>query len=331
MDGMQIQRVFLLKVSFRKGQAFSFSNDEVCRLWLDSTGKNSAVTSRKRTMRSFVDTFDWSSKIELRSFSDTIEVISDNCFYPRIKLIPELKRNGMSAIFKYSHPFFLMKLILANSKIETIAKSKDMQALQYFVRHPDRIDKYWCSYKISKRQGYIPNDYGMWCDLIRMLEKLGKDIRSTKFICPADLKAEHDRLSDKIHAIEDAKRKRAELVRAKKDEEAFYKDKSPYFNIVISDDDLEITVLDSISAYFEEGSKMHHCVFSAGYYKTKDSIILSARDYDGQRLETVEFSLTQNKVVQCYGKYNKLTPMHDRIINLVNSNAYRFIKAKASA
>ena len=36
------------------------------------------------------------------------------------------------------------------------------------------------------------------------------------------------------------------------------------------------------------------------------------------------------KVVQCHGKYNKDTEYHDRIIDLVNSNA-RLIKERMTA
>ena len=76
---------------------------------------------------------------------------------------------------------------------------------------------------------------------------------------------------------------------------------------------------------------MHHCVFSASYYNIPDSVILSARDKDGRRIETIEFSLTQGKVVQSRGVCNKNTEFHDRIVSLVNDNAFLFEKAKESA
>ena len=107
--------------------------------------------------------------------------------------------------------------------------------------------------------------------------------------------------------------------------------KSCYFGIVIKDNDIEVSVLDSIEAYQNEGEAMHHCVFKCSYYNREDSIILSAHDKDGNRIETIEFSLTENKVIQSRGVCNSNTEFHDRIVNLVNANAHRFIKAKASA
>ena len=49
------------------------------------------------------------------------------------------------------------------------------------------------------------------------------------------------------------------------------------------------------------------------------------------RIETVEFSLSQGKVVQSRGLCNSNTEYHDRIVGLVNANAYRFLEAKTPA
>lgn len=177
----------------------------------------------------------------------------------------------------------------------------------------------------------LPHDWGIWSDLIRLLDRCGRDTRSTRYICPADLKAEHDRWLDKVTAAEERRRAKDQLVRAKAKEEDFLKSKSCYFGIVISDKDIEVSVLDPIEAYQAEGTSMHHCVFKCEYYAQKDSIILSAHDKSGNRIETVEFSLTENRVVQSRGLCNTNTKYHDRIVNLVNANAHRFIEARASA
>lgn len=73
---------------------------------------------------------------------------------------------------------------------------------------------------------------------------------------------------------------------------------------------------------------MKHCVFQCEYYAKTDSVILSAHDHSGNRIETVEFSLSQGKVVQSRGVCNSNTEFHDRIIRLVNENAYRFMEAR---
>ena len=100
---------------------------------------------------------------------------------------------------------------------------------------------------------------------------------------------------------------------------------------IYRDGDIEISVLDSLEAYKEEGNKMKHCVFQCEYYAKTDSVILSAHDHLGNRIETVEFSLSQGKVVQSRGVCNSNTEYHDRIIRLVNENAYRFMEARRAS
>lgn len=160
---------------------------------------------------------------------------------------------------------------------------------------------------------------------------MGKDIHNAKYICPINLKAEHDHWLKKTNAIEQKRRDMERIAKTKAHEVEFYKNKSCYFGIVISDEDIEISVLDSLEAYKEEGSKMKHCVFQCEYYAKTDSVILSAHDHSGNRIETVEFSLSQGKVVQSRGVCNSNTEFHDRIIRLVNENAYRFMEARRAS
>ena len=77
----------------------------------------------------------------------------------------------------------------------------------------------------------------------------------------------------------------------------------------------------------EEGEYMHHCVFSNGYYKKKDSLILSAKNEDGVRIETIEVLLNTGKVNQCFGKFNKFTEHHEKILKIVNDNMNQIMKA----
>lgn len=94
VDGLQVQRVFLLKVAYRKGEAMKMNYWEVCRMWLNSEGKL-AVTARARTLGHYMDSFNWSSQIDLKRLYDVYWVISDTYAYPRYRVLPELRRNGM--------------------------------------------------------------------------------------------------------------------------------------------------------------------------------------------------------------------------------------------
>lgn len=311
VDGMQVQRVFLLKAVYSKGSM--------------------ALTSRKRNMGYYMDCFNWSSDIELRSMADVHWVISDTYVYPHYSTIPQLRRNGMRGFIPDCHPMRQARALLSDCRIETMMKARDFKAVEYFVSHMADLDMYWNAYKIARRHRYAPTDYGLWCDMVRLLDKCGRDTRSVKYICPENLKVEHDRWLAKVTAMEERRREMERLAKAKEHEKEFYATKSRYFGIVIKDGELEISVLDSIEAYKEEGDQLKHCVFKCEYYAKADSLILSAHDRLGNRIETVELDLQQGKVVQSRGICNSNTEYHDRIVKLVNDNAHLFIKAKQTA
>ena len=65
IDHLQVQRVFRLETTFRKGLPMEVDYWEACRLWLNAEGK-SAVTARARTLSYYVDCFDWASEITLK-------------------------------------------------------------------------------------------------------------------------------------------------------------------------------------------------------------------------------------------------------------------------
>ena len=93
--------------------------------------------------------------------------------------------------------------------------------------------------------------------------------------------------------------------------------KAKFFGLIFSDGLISVRVLESVADIVLEGKLMHHCV--GGYHSKTDSLILSAC-IDGQRVETIEVSLSQLKVIQSRGICNKNTEHHSRIIQLVESN-----------
>ena len=111
-------------------------------------------------------------------------------------------------------------------------------------------------------------------------------------------------------------------------ESKYRKQMGKFFDITFGDDTLTISVFTSVADIAAEGTAMHHCVFAMGYYKRADTLLLSAHDKDGNRVETIEINLKTFKVVQSRGVCNKSTEHHKRIVDLCNANMYR-IKAVA--
>jgi hypothetical protein len=131
-------------------------------------------------------------------------------------------------------------------------------------------------------------------------------------------------MHDWLQRKSDAKKMKEELKKLNseaKDWEQYYKEqKGKYFPIVFDNGKIFCHVMKSVAEMCEEGTRMHHCVYRMGYYKKRESLILSARDRQGNRLETVEVNLDSFKVVQSRGLQNSCTSAHDEIISLVNEN-----------
>ena len=318
--GLQLMRAYQMKAYYRKGQKADIYCWEVARYWMNEKGKVE-VMARKRTMGIYMDTFCYDSDIELRKDNTTYQHIASFPVCPDMKVISQIWRNGFDGAFHGIEPLTLFKAMLTDYRIETMMKQCRYGHVRHFIDHPRHLETCWNAYKIANRNHYLITDIGKWADYICMLVEMGKDIRSPHYICPDNLEAEHDRISEKIRAKKEKERTEEEIRKALKNEDKFKEMKSRFFGLMFTDGNIVVRMLESVREHVLEGKAMHHCVGSGTNYSLNpDCIIFSARIAE-QRVETVEFSLEQMKVVQCHGLQNKDTEHHADIINLVNSNA----------
>lgn len=340
----QVIRVAQVRYESRKGEPMRFYCTEVVQRWISPDAKVTDMALLRGFTFCYCDVWALDSDMEIRphnSLYDDVVALSD--VYPRMSILPQLKRNGFKGNFHGVSPLRLFNALLSDPRIETLMKAGEIEEMKYFLSNRTTADNLWASYLIAKRHHYKINNIGMWCDYLMMLKNLGKDIRNPKNICPQDFIEAHDRANRMIDAKRDKaiaermrqaeiaqrEREQQQLLQEKEREEEFKALKSKFFGLVITDNEICVKVLESIDEYYEEGKKQDICVFGAGYYLKADTLILSAR-IDGQIVETVEVDLRTLKVVQCHGKYNKDTEYHDRIINLVNSNA-KLIRKRMTA
>lgn len=342
--GFQVIRVSQVRYVSRKGEPMQFYCHEVVQRWISPDGKVTDMALLRGFTFCYCDVWALDSDMEVRprnSLYDDVVAWSD--IYPRKVFIPQLKRNGFKGNFHGVSPVCLFKALLSDPRIETLMKAGEIEEMKYFISNPTTADNFWASYVIAKRHHYHINNIGMWCDYLMMLKNLGKDTRNPKNICPQDFIEAHDRATRLIDAnrekeraererqyeVERREREQQRLLKEKENEENFKALKSKFFGLVITDDELSIKVLESIDEYYNEGKVQGICVFGAGYYKKADTLVLSAR-IGNEIIETIEVDLKTLKVVQCHGKYNQDTEYHNRIINLVNSNA-KLIKERMTA
>ena len=423
--GYQVIRVAQVRCESRKGEPMHFYCHEVVQRWISPDGKVTDMALLRGFTFYYCDVWALCSAMEIRPHNSLYDdVVARSCAYPKMRVLPQLRRNGFKGDFHGISPVRLFKALLSDPRIETLMKGDEIEVMKHFLFNARTADECWASYLIAKRHKYRIDNFSMWCDYLRMLNKLGQDLRNPKNICPEDFMAAHDNATRKIEAIHEKERaeqrrrweierrereqqrqlqrekdaedfiankskffglvitdeeiivkvlesideyysegkaqnicpedfmaahdnatrkietihekERAEQRRRweierrereqqrqlqrEKDAEDFIANKSKFFGLVITDEEIIIKVLESIDEYYSEGKAQNICVFGSEYYKKADTLILSAR-IGGEIIETVEVDLRTLKVVQCHGKYNQDTEYHERIIDLVNKNA----------
>lgn len=315
----QTLRMFLLVVEMEKGCKVHPYALEIGQYWWNYKGKQTLVAIQ-RTMGRYLDSFCFGSPMAIREDKkDVLRYLATFDSYPKYTAIDTLQRNGFDGHLHGVASARLITALLTDPKAETLMKAGQYPLLRHYLRSTICLDEYWPSVKICLRNGYTIPDGSMWCDTIDLLRRMGKDIHSPKYVCPADLKAEHDKLVE----LRNRKEERDRLALRRKEASQYEKDyllqKGKFFGIIITDGTLNVRVLESVAEIAEEGTLMHHCVYANAYYRKENSLILSAT-IGNKRIETVEVDLKKLCVVQSRGVCNQNTEYHDRIVNLVNSN-----------
>lgn len=317
--GFQVLRHFVASRTCKVGYPAQYEVREAVQNWITSDGQTILMYRCTRQSFMYYDLWDWNSPLEVRSEPrrEAKYNIFASYIYPTRSYIHNIKRNGFKGHFYGISPLDLFRLLLTNPMAETLIKAKQYSLLKY-LSNRRKID-YWPSVKICIRNNYIVKDASIWLDYLRMLEKLGKDVRNAFYVCQDNLTLAHDKAVNKVRDIEAKKNIEKKRAEAAKHEEEYKKLKGKFFGIEFSDGLIRVSVLTSVQEFLEEGEFMHHCVYSADYWSREDSLILSAH-IEEKRLETVEINLKTMNVVQSRGVCNKKTEYHDRIIGIVKQN-----------
>lgn len=315
----QVLRHFYTAKYARKERDTYYFIDEVCQQWITADRKETVMAKAMNIgYRGWLHGTDMSIKQDGNIYySHSYDI--DGYVYPKVKLLPILHRNGLRTSFHGVTPARLIRAILGESKYaEMLLKTKQYSMLDFYM-HRGGLSHPW-AVNICNRNGYIIKDGSMYDDYLHLLDYFHLDTHNAKYVCPKSLKKEHDRLMKKKSIREEKIQEKKRIAEARKWEDTYMEQKGRFFGICFGNDNIVISVISSVAEMAEEGEKMHHCVYACGYYKKKESLILSARDMKGNRIETVEVDLKTFKVVQSRGVCNTNTSMHNEIIELVNQN-----------
>lgn len=240
-----------------------------------------------------------------------------------------LQRFKMYGLTNYNHDCdyrILLDRIKNSPKIETLLKSRQKELLEFSLYKDSLHGTYWDSIKIVIRNKYKIKDAGIWYDYLALLRYFKKDLHNAVYVCPKNLKKEHDRLMIKkreILRLQEIENEKLRVIRRQKKLEKAISDYverwKNFFDLEFKKGNISISVLKSIDEFKEEGDELKHCVYTNEYYLKEKSLILSAK-VDGKRAETIELKLPELKIEQSRGLKNQATKHHDEIIDLVNKN-----------
>ena len=257
--------------------------------------------------------------------------------YPHGRLHPMFARMGIAPYLaksadNYADFIDICKRISGRyaSVLETIFKWGDEEIINAYIGNRESdINEHWRSLCIARKHGYKfgkKNSLTLWLDYLRDLKYLGKDLRNPSVICPQNLHKAHEltmKMAQNKREREMAEsRARTQMEQMQKDTKArdeFFARIAKWLDMVIENEHLRITALPTPESIIEEGKAMHHCV--GGYWNRPMSLILSAKDMNGKRVETIEISLKDYTIVQVYGFGNKPTEYHNEIISMLKDNA----------
>lgn len=340
IGGQQVFRTYVSERANVKGEPTEYKQHDIFENWVDEQGRE-VILSRQYSrslwhMRWEYDS-EWSVKHHNGNASgyyvtEDIFEISANYFYPDWRMSKTVRRNGWCREFQKDgdwriSPVLVVQNLLMYPECEMMAKAGQTEMFYYACSNGrTEMAKYMPSIRICNRNKYVIKDPGIWCDYIDMLVYFGKDVRNAHYVCPSDLRAAHDRLLKKKIDREFREKLTKDIAKSVRYEKEYREQKGRYFGVCFGNEHITVTVICSVKEMAMEGAAMHHCVYANAYYKKENSLILSAKDSRGMRLETIEVSLRTWQVLQSRGVCNNPTKYHDEIVRLVNENMYQLKK-----
>lgn len=321
VEEFQVAEYFELKAYYKKGEKVKYFLRAILEDWILPNGKITKI-GLQHNASWHMDS--WTGRWEIREnnkfrnyyeYSGKYDVYARK-YHPDSVFKQEYRKIGINKNLSGLTLPEAINIIPNNPKAETLLKAKRFELLEKLPTEEMRISKYWSSIKIVLRNRYKITDAGIWFDYLQMLSYFGKDLHNSVYVCPKDLKKEHDRYVEKKRVRqrkEELERKRREIEEA---EEAFKYKIERFLGFHIKSGNIIVKVLETVREFEQEGDILNHCLFENEYYAKEHSLILSAR-IDNVPVETIEVNLEKMKIEQSRGLDNKPSEHNKKIVSLV--------------
>nr|WP_321523315.1 PcfJ domain-containing protein [uncultured Macellibacteroides sp.] len=319
-----LRHVYCNKFTRKKDAFIHYYFNEVVQEWISEDGRRTIMA---RPMNIGGTGWLYSEPLSIKNEFGTSYYFGDGyafdgVLYLKVKLLPILKKYGLKKNFFDCVPSRLIRGLLGKSDYELCIKTNQISMLKHMIKTSSMFIKYKQSFNICNRNNYKIKDASLWIDYIDLLSHFEKDLRNAHYVCPNNLKKAHDYYAEKRRKqIDRENREREEraMLLQRKEIEKFEKRMARFAELTISESGLTISPLMTVDQFRQEGEAMHHCVFSAGYWKRSDCLILSAK-IENQRIETIEVNLKTFAIIQSRAKRNETSEHHDKIVGLVKNN-----------
>jgi len=327
--GYQVVRIICSHKQMKKNIIPTYFHKEVMQHWINPKGEVRTMSLSTNVFSNVYDAWQYYSHLEIRpkDFHNSPKYrINPYKVFPKIKVLPVLKRNGFKTGVYNIAPQILFTSLLKDSITETLLKSSQTSLLSYYLlSHEQHIKENWQAVKTCLKYKYHIEDFKIWEDYIALLRWFKKDLNCASFVCPENLNEAHDKLVVKKRELQRKKyllKMRAEIENA---QILYTQEKKQFFGICFSEENITIKVLENVTEFMEEGDSLKHCVFTNEYFKRKDSLLFSAR-IDNRPIETIEVSLSKMEIAQCRGMKNTKSQHHKIIMELMSKNLYQFVR-----
>lgn len=333
--GVQVVRTFeVSRCNYNDGGRTDYGITELYQVWLLESGRE-IITTRgyDRSCNYFRWHYGAAYSIGRHSsgaggyycFEDVYD-INGNWLYPRMNISRYFRSRSIDRdrvrwlVGNKVNVCDAFRSIAGDPRLETLLKTGYEALFRFFVKTDVSPDRYWKSINICHRHGYAIDDAIVWCDHIDTLSELGLDVHSPKYICPADLHGEHDRMSRRLTRKREREKLERDIASAAAAEGKYREARKRFFGLLFTGEHVTVVPIRSVREVAAEGAVLHHCVFAMKYYEKKDSLLLSARNNDTNRpVETVEVDLKSFRILQSRGHCNQDSPWHKEVLSLVEA------------
>lgn len=327
VERFQVIRTFEVYVHLKFGEKQRLTIVEIFQQWFNENKKekNVVIALNRNAFGNYSYGWLYNSDFEIRPHPNNYCYHPDvDLVYPKINVLPIFQRNGFNNNFHGYRPWFFLNSLLESSHAETLLKAGQIKL--FSVHYSEKFEKYWSSVKICIRNNYIVDKPNIWLDYLDALVYLKMDVRNAKYVCPENLMEAHDfyisianKRREKERLIAERQRKLEILRKLQLEKKQYVKDKKKFFDLVISDKNLNISVLPTVEDFETVNIITGCCIYSSAYYAKKDSLIMVVRK-DQEIVQVVEISLNTLKVIQCYGPHNEVNEFTEPTISLINKN-----------